>query len=394
LFKDPDNDNIPTVWEWKWGYDPFVWDDHEVLDPDIDGIENIEEYQMRKFLANPYHQDIYVEVDGMESVGLGDLISPHIYYEESGQVMIERFCQHNICMYFDSFGWEDAPVKGGGEILPHVDIMTDTMGHLFSFYRDNFPDERKGIFRYVVLCHAAGFTYIAEFNKYDAIAVGTNLKRMWSITGVKHAYTPRMYRFVQAVGVMHELGHSLGFADQYFEGMDHDWNPSEGISRREYQDTWGQYYSIMSYYNMYNRDLLDFSDGSGDPEYDQADWLHIYLPRFQTQDLAVESATFDGPIVDELGAIGRLEYGMVEWKFNENLSEDFIGKIDNWSPIDPISCDWRVYYNENITSIGGKNLRVYALPMVSPTPAEYVLVDEGILDDKNNMIWNFYLNEK
>ena len=144
---------------------------------------------------------------------------------------------------------------------------------------------------------------------------------------------------------------------------------------------------------MYNRDLLDYSDGSGDPEYDQADWLHIYLPRFQTQDLAVESATFDGPIVDELGAIGRLEYGMVEWEYNKNLSEDFIDKIDNWSPIDPISCDWRIYYNENISIDEVKNLRVYALPMVSPTPAEYVLVDEGILDD-NNMIWNFYLNEK
>jgi len=40
---DPDNDGIPTSWEFKWGYDPFVWDDHNNLDPDIDGIENIEE---------------------------------------------------------------------------------------------------------------------------------------------------------------------------------------------------------------------------------------------------------------------------------------------------------------------------------------------------------------
>jgi len=41
---DFDQDGIPTTWEWKWGYNPNVWDDHKNLDPDIDGIENIEEY--------------------------------------------------------------------------------------------------------------------------------------------------------------------------------------------------------------------------------------------------------------------------------------------------------------------------------------------------------------
>ena len=67
---DPDNDGIPTAWEWKWGYDPNTWDDHMNLDPDIDGIENIEEYQMRKWFANPYQPDIYIETDGMQKRGL------------------------------------------------------------------------------------------------------------------------------------------------------------------------------------------------------------------------------------------------------------------------------------------------------------------------------------
>ena len=62
---DPDNDGIPSSWEWKWDYDPLVWDDHRNLDPDIDGIENIEEYQMRKWFSNPYQPDVYVETDGM-----------------------------------------------------------------------------------------------------------------------------------------------------------------------------------------------------------------------------------------------------------------------------------------------------------------------------------------
>ena len=67
---DPDGDGIPTAWEWKWGYDPFTWDDHENLDPDLDGLSNIEEYQMAKWFADPFIQDIYYEVDYMGSGGL------------------------------------------------------------------------------------------------------------------------------------------------------------------------------------------------------------------------------------------------------------------------------------------------------------------------------------
>ncbi|MCK4364756.1 MAG: hypothetical protein KAW45_01765, partial [Thermoplasmatales archaeon] len=81
--KDPDGDGIPTAWEWKWGYDPFTWDDHEKLDPDVDGIENIEEYQMAKWLADPYSQDIYVEIDYMGRGGLFD--PPHVIWEECQQ---------------------------------------------------------------------------------------------------------------------------------------------------------------------------------------------------------------------------------------------------------------------------------------------------------------------
>lgn len=125
---DPDGDGVPTTWEWRWGYDPFSWDDHMHLDPDIDGLENIEEYQMEKWFADPFHQDIYIEVDNMVGVGCRDKISPHIFYDESGQVIIERFCQHNINVYFDT-GWDDGPVNGGGEMLPHVEIMSDTTGN-------------------------------------------------------------------------------------------------------------------------------------------------------------------------------------------------------------------------------------------------------------------------
>jgi hypothetical protein len=37
---DPDDDSLPLFWEWKWGYDPYTWDDHRNLDPDMDSITN------------------------------------------------------------------------------------------------------------------------------------------------------------------------------------------------------------------------------------------------------------------------------------------------------------------------------------------------------------------
>jgi len=27
---DPDDDKIPTYWEWNWGYNPKSWDDHNM----------------------------------------------------------------------------------------------------------------------------------------------------------------------------------------------------------------------------------------------------------------------------------------------------------------------------------------------------------------------------
>ena len=42
--RDPDKDGCSTYWEWRWGYDPHSWDNHEVLDPDFDGIENVADY--------------------------------------------------------------------------------------------------------------------------------------------------------------------------------------------------------------------------------------------------------------------------------------------------------------------------------------------------------------
>ncbi len=119
---DPDGDGIPTSWEWKWGYDPWVWDDHRNLDPDVDGLNNLEEYQMKKYFANPFQPDIYIETDGMNRKNRRDI--EHVFWKESQQMIIERFAQHGVWVYIDD-GWKDGPVNGGGEMLPFINEMDD-----------------------------------------------------------------------------------------------------------------------------------------------------------------------------------------------------------------------------------------------------------------------------
>ena len=279
---DPDGDGIPTSWEWKWGYDPYTWDDHENLDPDIDGIENIEEYKMSKWFANPYQPDIYLEADGMKRGSFLDW--DHIFYEESQQMLIERFCQHGINLYID-YGWPDAPKNAGGEMLPFIQTLDLVVGgHMKRFYEHHFPDERKGIFRYMNIANNAGFCTASRYNYYDHIVIDTSLYKTFF---KRFAFTPRQWRVALAKGVLHELGHSMGLMPYTFKGIDimapiGSRYPS--MPEEEYRKYLTQYHSIMNYkYIFMDRDLFDYSDGSNGPPYDENDWEHLYLPAFEME---------------------------------------------------------------------------------------------------------------
>ena len=182
---DPDGDGIPTEWEWKWGYDPFSWDDHENLDPDNDGLQNTEEYFMEKWLANPFHPEIYIESDYMEKTPwkLFNRFSKspnsgldgweHVFYEESQQMIIERFNEHGYTVHID-----DGRMGGGGGILPFGrgdGAYQQETGVVAGFYQNNFTDERKGIFRYVVVAYGGGWCHPQDNNHYyDCICVPHN----------------------------------------------------------------------------------------------------------------------------------------------------------------------------------------------------------------------------
>lgn len=394
---DPDGDGIPTSWEWKYGYDPFTYNDHKNLDPDIDGIENIEEYKMRKYFANPFQPDIYIETDGMKKKNFFDL--PHVFYEESQQMIIERFAQHGINVYIDD-GWRDSPPNGGGEMLPYTKNMDDVLGkQMLAFYMHNFPDERKGIFRYVVIGDredGGGFITPVIYNRFDTIYVSNS----WKSVKTRFAFTPRVIRVMLAKAVMHELGHSIGLMPVTFPGIDimnrraGDRYPS--MSDEEYNGYVENYYSIMNYQYIYNKPyffskgthtyLFDYSDGSNGPPYDQNDWEHIYLPTFQLDVPSYEEPsdeTFeDFEIINDYP--GVIAEG---WKFDENLTEKYSEEFEKFALIKNTGVDVQVFVSPAAEE-NEYNLRIYAKPKVEPVFAIYSLVAEGYIDANGNI--SFY----
>ncbi len=391
--RDPDGDGIPTTWEWKWGYDPFTWDNHEKLDPDLDGIENIEEYSMAKWFADPYIQDIYIEVDGMGQNGLFD--PPHYFYKESIQGLIERFAEHNIRVYVDD-GWPNGPANGGGDILPHIDRISQDGGGILQFYNTYFPEERRGIFRYLVFVHNGGFSIPAKNNVYDAISIPIStgklsFQRIEGFLSMGWPPTERYNRIVTGSCVLHELAHSCSVSAELcdFWGID---NVSYGwiwLKRskayKAYNEGWGQYHSSLNYFYMYTGRVFDLSDGKNGAPYDQNDWSMIFPGHFQyNNDKLIEEPFYDaGDSLDIKGTI--IEWRVTDYTFDANLTEKFVKYIGDYSPIDPINVNWSVYkLIDKEKNPDYKEIRVYAQPKIKTTE-KWVLFNEGDLDSGGNM---------
>jgi len=395
--KDPDKDGIPTSWEWKWGYDPNSWDDHYNLDPDIDGIENIEEYMMEKWLADPFQPDIYIEIDGMEKGKIFDW--NHISYEESHEMIYEKFAQHGINVYID-YGWPDGPVNGGGELLSFIDVLDDTIGHHHNrFYKHNFADERKNIFRYCTVVNNAGFIVAGDYNYYDHIVVDSSRYK----TLVKRfGFTPRYQRVLIAKSILHEMGHSMGLMSTNFYGVDILSNskdtrwPTE-LSDEEYNRYCNDYYSIMNYDYIFGpfpnqKKLFDYSDGSNSEKYDQNDWDHFYLPSFQFDAASIEEAI---PTIDEsmedIEVINKNPGIIINgWEYCKNLTDKYFVDLRDLTFISNTDCSYKVYikqYNDTFLQLYNKDIRIYARPNVDPVPARWSLIAEGNIDSDNNLIF-------
>jgi len=294
---DPDMDGIPTSWEWKWGYDPFTWDDHGVLDPDCDGLQNTEEYSMTKWLADPFYPEIYIETDVMEKTPKEMFYKfskskhsgwdgwEHVFYEESQQMLIERFNEHGISMHIDDGNQGD--MSKGGDILPFGrgnGAYEQEAGLVAGFYANNFADERKGIFRYAVIAYGGGWCHPQDSNHYyDCMAVPHNW--VFFKNQLSFGLTERTKRIGQTVQFIHELGHSLGIL---FEPAGVDNSTYRAESPSDYP--WFDYTSVMNY-DYFGLRLSDYSDGSNG-KYDSDDWEAIDLTFFQRPSEAMEGVGF------------------------------------------------------------------------------------------------------
>jgi len=385
---DPDGDGIPTSWEWKWGYDPFTWDDHENLDPDLDGLNNLEEYQMAKWFADPFIQDIYMEVDVMGRGGLLD--PPHYLFKESQQGIIERFAEHNIRVYIDD-GWPNSPKHGGGDLVPHIDKLSQDSGMILQYYNNYFPEERRGIFRYVVIGHGGGFQHPAYNNIYDTIQISYAsgkfqlIEQLKSFVILGRIPTQRGARVSLGATLLHEMAHSCSVSAENcnFGGIDNVSYASPIFPKKSYVETWGQYVSVMNYLYTHDTNVFDLSDGKNGPPYDQNDWGYMFVGHFQYNAEFIEQPFYEANTGETV--LVQNEWRVTGYTYDANLTEKFVQSIGDWSPLDPIKVNWSVYklidkeHNPN-----SRMIKVFAQPKIKTTQ-QWVLNQEGDLDSEGNM---------
>jgi len=279
--EDVDDDGVPIEWEHKWGhyydswhdthywvYDPFIYDSHSTLDPDQDGLDNIEEYRTSQWGSDPFRKDLFVELDQMEEGPDGEKSS--LLPEGSKELLRTAYDRQNVVYHLDD------GCMGGSDTIPFDDLSS--YDELQDFYLDYFlhgdPNNwRRGVFHYGLVVYQAkinGFVFWGGVGPYlDAYQISAN--------GMEEkARIPFINRDIAyASAYMHECGHTLGI----FHGNTPGCDDQEG--KYPWQLDWWKwrpYVSVMNYGYMYN--MVDYSDGSrGRNDFD--DWDRIDLTFFQ-----------------------------------------------------------------------------------------------------------------
>jgi hypothetical protein len=255
---DPDNDTIPTYWEYRWGYQPHTWDDFENIDPDNDSINNIEEFLTSQWFSDPFRKDIFVEMDIM---GDGPNGEKTYFPENSKELISTAFDKQNIIYHLDM------GTMGGHDILPFDDDLDrDDLEEIYQnyFLHGDANNWRRGVFHYGLVVYNAGITgYTYQPNAYQITSSNLEIK----------ANKPFLKRdIIYASCYMHELGHTLGFW----------WIPGHNrFSSYPWQLGWWlahSYRSCMNYGWTYL--IVDYSDGSRRLP-DLNDWDRIDYSAFE-----------------------------------------------------------------------------------------------------------------
>ncbi len=260
---DSDNDCVPNWWEDKWGYDPYNWDDHKHLDPDEDGLNNIEECFTDGLDSNPFHKDVFLEFDWVEPQNPD---APNMPSYSDICKMKSVFEKEDITIHIDDGS------LGGGEEIPLITNFTyaDLRDLYWGYFLHNdLNNPRKGIFHYCLVCDYGadrGFSFVG-WDHLDSFQVSAQML---------HDSFPRETRsHVIISGAFHELGHTFGlFVD------DHGGNDNM-VATKFFTLQWWKYLSYKSIMNYwYTYQILDYSDGShGKNDFD--DWSNLDFSFFK-----------------------------------------------------------------------------------------------------------------
>lgn len=269
---DTDGDGVPDWWEEKYGYNPLVWDNHAHLDPDGDGLNNIEECYADQWGSNPFKKDLFIEVDYFDS----DSNKPTDFWINK---MVERFSEHNITLHID------VGQLGGGELIQHTGkFYYEQLNDIYwdYFLHNDLNNPRKGIFHYCYVKNygpdpdSAGFSIFGWDNLDSWVLFPDGIKDQFPSV-------PRD-RIVISV-IMHEFGHTLGLFADDCGGNDNE------VATMPFTKQFFKYLayrSIMNY--IYTYRILDYSEGKlGRNDYD--DWGNLDFSFFKNTSFLLPEST-------------------------------------------------------------------------------------------------------
>ena len=261
---DTDTDGAPDWWELKYAYDPLSWDDHVNLDPDHDGLTNVEECYTDHWGSHPFQQDIFVEIDWIAPEHPSNP-SNKPSHEHIGR-LISIFENQNITLHVDTGG-----LSGGEEIPYQSNFSFADLRDLYwkYFLHNDVNNPRKGIFHYGLVCDYGpdvNFPFIG-WDQFDSFLVSAQ----WLQD--KFPFYCRQRLIVGAT--VHQLGSTLGLLADTHGGND---NLGATIPFTIQWLQYRNYKSCMNYYYKYK--LFSYSDGShGWGDYN--DWIALDFSFFK-----------------------------------------------------------------------------------------------------------------
>ncbi|MBN1861522.1 MAG: right-handed parallel beta-helix repeat-containing protein [Candidatus Thermoplasmatota archaeon] len=260
---DEDGDGVPDWWETKWGYDPFVWENHTSLDPDADGLVNIEECYVDSYGSNPFKKDVFLEIDWMKSKDLSQSNKPSLQLIREAE---RTFAHHNITLHVDVGTYD------GGEEIAYFSSLSfiDIIDIYWSYFLHEDPNNpRKGIFRYGIICDVGpdvNFPFMG-WDQLDSFCISAQQ------LSEQFPFLARSQLILKAS--IHHLGHTLGLLADLYDGIDNvDTLQPFSMQWIKYRN----YRSNMNYWYKYQ--TFSYSDGSHGPG-DFDDYSHLNLSFFK-----------------------------------------------------------------------------------------------------------------